>query len=212
MAAVDHEDCHATVFPDARGTRYVAPGSRTDAALLTSRVKDLQCLLDELAVMDGSDPVLAGRLDLSHIGVTGFSLGGGTAAETCRVASRVQCAALLDPFIMFGFGYYPELNNQGLQKPFLAMNRTVLDHGLSDHSPDAQRLYTLAATNATWLKVANTGHFAFSDCAWAVEMTSSSRQSASAINACLVWFFDTYLKGESPPFPANSELVNVQRK
>jgi len=214
VAAVDHEDCHATVFPDARGTRYVAPGSLTGAALLTSRVKDLQCLLDELAVMDGSNPVLAGRLDLSRIGVTGFSLGGGTAAETCRVDSRIQCAALLDPFIMFGFGYYPELNNQGLQKPFLAMNRTILDHAdhLWDASSDSQRLYALAKTNAVWLKVANTGHFAFSDCAWAVEMTSSSRQGASAIDACLLWFFDTYLKGELPPFPTNSEFVNVQRK
>ena len=28
VAAVDHEDSHATVFPDARGARYVAPGSQ----------------------------------------------------------------------------------------------------------------------------------------------------------------------------------------
>jgi hypothetical protein len=27
-----------------------------------------------------------------------------------------------------------------------------------------------------------------------------------------VWFFDTYLKGEAPPFPTNPEIYNVQRK
>jgi hypothetical protein len=77
VAAVDHEDCHATVYPDERGTCYVSPGSRQDAALGPSRTKDLGCLLRELSRMDTSDPVLAGRLDLDRIGIMGFSLGGG---------------------------------------------------------------------------------------------------------------------------------------
>ncbi len=212
VAAVDHEDCHATVFPDARGTRYVAPGSRTDAALLTSRVKDLQCLLGGLAEIDNSDPLLAGRLDLARIGVMGFSLGGGTAAELCRVDDRVKCAALLDGFPLFSSGYYPELNKSGLQKPLLAMNRTILDHSLGDASSDSGHLYALAKQDDVWLKVANTGHFAFSDCAWAVELTLNGRQGATAINACVAWFFDTYLKGETAPFPADPELLEVQRK
>jgi len=33
-----------------------------------------------------------------------------------------------------------------------------------------------------------------------------------AYNACLAWFFDTFLKGETPPFPTNPEIYNVQRK
>ncbi len=213
VAAVDHEDCHVTVFPDSRGTRYVSPGSRNDAGLSPSRLKDLQCLLDELNTIDDSDPLLAGRVDLDHVGVMGFSLGGGTAAETCRVDDRIKCAALLDPFVMFSY-YPPDLYSKGLQKPLLAMNRTILDHSdrLWDSSPDSQRLYNLATTNATWLKITNTGHFAFSDCAWAVEMTASSRSGAVAINACLVWFFDTYLKGEAPAFPLNPEIINLQQK
>jgi hypothetical protein len=32
------------------------------------------------------------------------------------------------------------------------------------------------------------------------------------MNACFIWFFDTYLKGEAPPFPTNPEIYNVQRK
>jgi hypothetical protein len=43
-------------------------------------------------------------------------------------------------------------------------------------------------------------------------MSSDSRPGAVAVNACLVWFFDTCLKGEAPSFPANPEIFNVQRK
>jgi pimeloyl-ACP methyl ester carboxylesterase len=213
VAAVDHEDCHATVFPDARGTRYVPPGTvGYDSASVRSRTNDIQCLLRELGQMDSRDPLLAGRLDLDRIGMMGMSFGGGTAAETGRLDSRVKCVALLDAYI--DFANYSVLNSQGLQKPFLAMNRTILDHSdkLIDFSPASQRLYTLATTDATWLKITKAGHFSFSDCAWAVEMTSYSRQGAVAIDTCLRWFFDTYLKGETPPFPTNPEIANVQRK
>jgi hypothetical protein len=140
----------------------------------------------------------------------GFSMGGGAAAETGRLDSRVKCVALLDAYI--NFTYYPGLNSQGLPKPFLAMNSTIPLAFPGDLSPVSQRLYTLATQDATWLKIANMSHFTFSDCAWSFDMTSDSRRGAEAINACLLWFFDTYLKGEAPPFPANPEITNVQRK
>jgi len=211
VAAVDHEDCHATVYPDARGARYVPPGSRADESNLgPSRLKDVQCLLDALGTMNNSDPLLAGRMDLERIGIMGFSAGGAVAVETCRTNSQVKCAALLDAYINFTF--LPALNTQGLQKPFLAMNRTLLDHGLADYSPAGLRLYSLATQEAIWVKIDHTGHFSFTDFAWSIEMTAESRQAALAIDGCLVWFFDTYLKGEAPPFPTNAEIYNVQRK
>lgn len=211
VAAVDHEDCHATVYPDARGVRYVPPGTYTDAAAgIRSRTNDLQCLLGALSQMNSSDPVLAGRLDLEHVGVTGFSFGGQIAAEACRADSRVKCAALLDGW--FNFSLLPALNTQGLQKPFITMNRTLPLPNFSDFSPFSERLFTLATTNATWLKIANTKHFHFSDWAWSVDLTADSRPGAAAMDACLWWFFDTYLKGQTPPFPTNPPLINVQRK
>ena len=211
VAAVDHEDCHATVFPDARGTRYVPPGTVDyGSALVRSRTNDIEFLVGELGQIDSSDPLLAGRLDLDRIGMMGMSFGGGTAAETGRLDSRVKCVALLDGYI--DFANYSALNSQGLQKPFLAMNRTILNDGMFDCSPASLRLYTLATQDAIWLYITNTRHFAFTDCAWTIEMTSYSRQGAVAIDACLRWFFDTYLKGEAPPFPTNLEISNVQRK
>ena len=211
VAAVDHEDCHATAYPDNRGTRFMPPGSvPTSSALVSSRLKDIQVLLEELGRMDSSDPLVAGRLDLDRIGMIGMSSGGGTAAETCRRDSRVKCVALLDAAI--NYSHYSQLSSTGLQKPFLAMNRTLLDHNLHDFSPESQQLYTLASQNATWLKIADSGHFTFTDFAWTVELTSNNRQGALAVSACLLWFFDKHLKDQSIPFPARPEIINLQMK
>jgi predicted dienelactone hydrolase len=112
VAAVDHEDCHATAYPDDRGTRFMPPGSvSTSSVLVSSRLKDIQVLLEELGRMDTSDPLLAGRLDLGRIGMIGFSYGGGTAAETCRRDSRVKCVALLDAAI--NYSHYSQLSGSG---------------------------------------------------------------------------------------------------
>jgi pimeloyl-ACP methyl ester carboxylesterase len=208
VAAVDHEDAHATVFPDARGVRYVSPWASVSDPV-RSRIRDIQYLLDELGRMDQADSLLAGRLDLDRVGLMGMSYGGGTAAEVGRLDSRARCVALLDAYI--DFSDYLALNSQGLQKPFLAMNRTLLQ-GMMDLSPASQRLYTLAKQDAIWFFVGNTQHFGFTDLAWTVDLTKYSRPGAEVINACLRWFFDTYLKGETPSFPTNPEIQRVQRK
>ena len=92
------------------------------------------------------------------------------------------------------------------------MNRTLLDHNLPDFSPESQQLYTLAKQNAILLKIASSGHFTFTDFAWTVELTSNNREAALAVNACLLWFFDKHLKDQSSPFPARSEIINLQMK
>ena len=43
-------------------------------------------------------------------------------------------------------------------------------------------------------------------------MTDSTRSVAVAMDAGMVWLFDTCLQGEPPPFPANPEIYSVQRK
>lgn len=214
VAAVDHEDCHCTVFPDARGVRYVSP-DLYNPAWGQSRTNDMEVLLKALAQFDSVDPILAGRLDLNSIGAMGKSWGGGTAGESCRNDSRVKCAVLLDPAIFTDNG--PNLVAVGLQKPFLTMNSTVWAHTNSLPSPSdfalmSSNLFYLAATNATWFKVANAAHLTFSDPGWTMDMTPTSRSAALAIDAGTLWFFDTNLKGETTPFPTNTEIINVLRK
>lgn len=216
VAAVDHMDCHATVYPDARGARYAAPGSYpVDAALGQSRTNDMEVLVNALAQFDGVDSILSGRMDLNNIGAMGFSWGGGTAGELCRNDSRVKCAALLDPAIYAENG--PNLLVRGLQKPFLTINDTVAVHldllpTPSELSGISSNLLHLATTNVTWFKVANASHETFCDLGWTMEAGPGTRSAALAIESGVLWFFDTYLKGETPPFPTNPEIINVQRK
>ncbi len=57
----------------------------------------------------------------------------------------------------------------------------------------------------------NAGHRTPCDIGWTAELTGG-RGPTLAMNACRVWFFDTYLKGETPPFPTNPEIYNLKRK
>jgi hypothetical protein len=98
------------------------------------------------------------------------------------------------------------LNSAGLQKPFLV----ALGQYNSFLSED-QWLFDKAVTNAVLLQVRGADHATGCDVAWVAE-TPSGRAPALAFDACVVWFFDTYLKGEAPPFPTNPEIYNVQRK
>jgi len=72
-------------------------------------------------------------------------------------------------------------------------------------------LFSQARRNAVILQIRGAGHITASDWGWIFE-SPQSRAPAMAYNACQLWFFDTYLKGEAPPFPSNAEIYNVQRK
>lgn len=213
VASVDHVDCHCTVFPDARGVVY-PPSVNHDATLLQSRTNDLVCLLGSLAQFDSGDAVLSGRLDLSKMGAMGWSLGGATAGELARVDSRISCAALLDP----GMDATNEtsLFSVGLQKPFLTMSDTLPNPPFlpttSEFTGWSSNLFYVAVTNAVWFQVANANHPDFSDWGWAMNAGPGTRAAALAIDAGTRWLFDTYLKGQTPPFPTNTEIINVHQK
>jgi dienelactone hydrolase len=192
VVAPDPPDCFGTEFPDGR---YLIGNWAGD---VPGRLKDFQFLLDELARMEDTDPFFAGRLDLEKIGVFGASFGG-QVVETARVDDRVKCAALWDTTNV-------ELSNAGLQKPFMDMlgqDNSFLNEALW--------LYNHATNDAVVLEIKGADHFTGFDAAW-VDEIPQGRAPAMVINACLVWFFDRYLKKEDPTFPTNPEILNVKRK
>lgn len=192
VVAPDHPDCFKTEFPDGR---YLQGNWSGDTA---ARFLDFQFLLDELERLDAEDSFFAGRLDLDRVGIYGL-IYGGMVAEMCRRDDRLKCAALLEAENL-------QTPAAGLQKPFLAMN-----HVGSPRLALSQGLFDKAVKDATWLQVQGADRFTFSDSAWGNEIPWG-RPPALAIDACLVWFFDTYLKGEKPSFPPNAELRDVRRK
>jgi dienelactone hydrolase len=193
VVAIDHSDCWATEFPDGR---YLAGNHSGD---VPGRLKDMTFLLDKLAVLNTGDPLLAGRLDLDRIGVSGASYGG-MVVETCRSDSRVKCAVLYDATNI------QSLSPAGLQKPFLV----ALGESNYFYSED-HWLFSKATTNAVFLQIHGADHYTPCDAGWTAEIPQG-RSPALAMEACRVWLFDTYLKGEAPPFPTNPEIYNVQRK
>jgi hypothetical protein len=212
VASVDHIDCSCTVFPNALGVVY--PPQVSDITMFQSRTNDIQFLLGALVQFDSSDTVLAGRLDLSKIGAMGWSWGGTTAAELARLDSRISCAALLDPGVTVTNA--TPLYSVGVQKPFLTMSDTLPNPWFSPTTSQftgwSSNLFYLAVTNAAWFQVANANHPDFCDWSWSMNSGPGTRGASLAISAGTLWLFDTYLKGETPPFPTNSEIFNVQRK
>lgn len=213
VASVDHIDCDCTVFPDALGVVY-PPSVNQDNALLQNRTNDLAFLLTSLAQFESNDAVLAGRLDLSEVGAMGWSWGGATAGEFARVDNRIKCAALLDPGISPGVAV--PLFSIGLQKPFLTMSDTLPNPAFlpttSQFTAWSSNLFQMAVTNAAWFQVTNANHPDFSDWGWAMNAGPDTRGAALAIDAGTLWLFDTYLKGQSPPFPTNTEILNLHQK
>jgi predicted dienelactone hydrolase len=103
------------VFPDGRVVRQNDAGSHPedslgypDAAPRQERtekdgddvgsvwVQDVRFVLDELARLNRDDEVLAGRMDLSSVGVFGHSFGGAAAARVVQVDPRFRAGINMD--------------------------------------------------------------------------------------------------------------------
>lgn len=105
------------------------------------------------------------------------------------------------------------LNQFGLQEPFLAMSETISAINWQDNLA----LYNLSTNHPIYLEIQGSDHFSFSFLAWLKSPTLASRRAALAINACTVSFFKRYLKNEDDGFlnvatNLYPEIVNFRTK
>jgi hypothetical protein len=88
---------HALAVKAAANSFFKRVGYVTlNAVGLADRVRDLVFLLDEFPKFNQSDALLAGGFDLGKVAVAGWSWGGPTAGEFCRIDSRCRAAISLD--------------------------------------------------------------------------------------------------------------------
>lgn len=131
VVAIDHPYCSGVMaFPDGRILRRQFEGDEdysSEAAVnrffatadeqVRLRAKDALFVLDALEGLNQNDPdgLLTGRLILDRVGIFGFSLGGGTAAQACLTDQRFKAGIDMGGMIA---GDVPE---RGVPVPFLFM-------------------------------------------------------------------------------------------
>ncbi len=186
--SVDHADAFPTIFPDGR---YIDERSATmsTAAGLLDRVQDLRFILNELARWNVEDPLFAGSLDLSRVAAMGYSWGGGTVAELCRVDARCRTVVLFEGT----FQGAEEVAASGLPKPSLEIN--------ASSGMGSDTLFRKAKQDAIYFQVSGTTHGDFGGLS-DVEVDRTCKDYA-------LWFLNKHLKGSADPMPALASYPRV---
>lgn len=238
VVGLDHPyGSQAIVFPDGRIVRTALSDEhaydsdatyqefvRTIESQIMLRAADLRFVLDRLTALDGTDPkgFLSGRLDLGHIGVFGFSLGGGVAAQACWSDPRLKACLDMDG-VMAGESF-----SEGVRAPFLLMAGPdpVSPDTVPNVSSAQRREMTLDWDQFTqmkklfhqhggyWLSINAVKHFNFSDYVFSSPLRRLNRsgpvapqKAARIVREYALAFFDRYLKGTARPLldPSHSD-------
>jgi dienelactone hydrolase len=206
VLALDHTDAAAvTTFPDGETrlydpTRFGLPADEAPSAdavetnMFPVWVADQRFAFDTLEAWEDNDPLLAGKLDLDHLGAFGHSFGGATSLEACRINGRCQAAADLDG------GLYGDMVEQPASSPMLLVSSA------SSGGDDAARAKWRSAAEraqgpALWLELPGSSHLSFTDSELLSPLLPppgfDSRTGLAQVNHDLRLFFDTYLRGEA---------------
>jgi predicted dienelactone hydrolase len=217
VVMVDHtHDANEVQFPNGSLQLGNLPSVIHASDILSVRSKDTSFTLDELtAITKGQNPTvehstlptgLASTMDMSRVGVFGWSLGGAEAGTAMYNDKRIKVGADLD-----GTFYGPVATNGVGDRPFMLMSAE--SHNLSTDS--SWRSFWPKVTGTKYdVRVAGTKHLSFSDNeellpqeASALHLSSSQLQSelgtitpSRAITverAYLAAFFGQQLKHET---------------
>jgi len=85
--------------------------------------QDIRFTLDQLAVLNSSDPkaLFTSRLDLEHVGIFGVSLGAMVAGEACHKDLRLRACLMMDAAMP------ADVVRSGLQQPTMWLTRPASD-------------------------------------------------------------------------------------
>jgi len=199
VLALDHINCYATVFPDGRLFRGLAPsdidpGAPSILLIATNRAGDVRFVLDQAARWNTADPILKGRLDLDHSGIFGLSFGGGTSAAACAREARIKAGLSLDG----GFYYFPI---PAFDRPFLILSGGDNDSFMQQFRDAYRSLFDRLTHDAYWVHLKDSTHCDFNDTPWFDSPTSTTLiRRALVQDRCIVSFFRKYLRDEDDHF------------
>jgi dienelactone hydrolase len=230
VVGIDHPySSLATAFPDGRVVRTnlldedfyssdvaVSEFLKTAETQIRIRADDARFVLDTLQNIDAADPtkLLTSHLDLDHIGIVGFSVGGGVAAQACWLDRRLKACVNLDG-MMAG-----ESLEEGAKAPLLFVNEKdpPSPESVPNASPSKHRELVLdwkqflqmrkllSRYGGYWLTFPKVKHFNFSDYAFSSPLRIFSLSgpivpttAARTFSRYTLAFLDQYLKGIDQP-------------
>ncbi|MFO1497576.1 MAG: Calx-beta domain-containing protein [Verrucomicrobiota bacterium] len=198
VVSMDHFDAYGTVLPDGMYLRSGVTSSSSSGTL--DRVKDVQFILGELPRWNDSDPLLAGRFDLTNVATMGYSWGGEVAGEIGRIDARCKATILIDD----PFAFTPELMKSGLQKPCLLMSGAF--------SSAADALYSKLGRDALSIQFNTTDHNLFCDQYWlyAHNSLNTGREVVRTLHAYSLWFLNKYFKSINEPPPPSKDYPLIR--
>lgn len=214
-----------TVFPDGRvalnnpAALPEGEGFKSASQILEATyAADIQFVMDELERLNVSDPLLAGRLDVSRIGVFGHSTGGGATVLACAQDARCQAGLAMDAWLE---PVPDEVIAESLTQPFLFMNSEPWAAG--NNQPLLDELLAGLKQTGYRLTIRGTRHYDFTllplltPLAPALKLKGpiDGQRGMQLITDYLLAFFDKHLKGESEPLldglsPAYPEVTLEQ--
>jgi len=208
---------NAVVFPDGRVMRRTPEnnpelcvgqqGARCIDKLLAAWTADIAFVLDRLERLNAASASgkLAGRLDMTRVGVFGHSFGGAQAAQFCSEDSRCKAGIDVDGALL------GSVIRAGIRQPFMFL--------LSDHSRESdaesrqikaniQSIYDrLPRDGRLRIAIRGANHFLFSDDGALLKshivrgalrvfgkLGIDGRRQLAVTAYCVHSFFDTYLK------------------
>ncbi len=141
--------------------------------VMPERVRDINAVVAALDGLSQRDDLFRGRLELSKLGLLGYSFGGSVMTEVCAVQQTCRAVVNLDGN---GFATARTLGSRG---PYLHLSQSVLLE-LADKAEDAAPVSQMAALylgevgdviehtrangyRAVWLQLNGSGHAAFTD-------------------------------------------------
>lgn len=194
VVAMDHIDCRTTVYPDGTAVRgnFIDPPPNAEVnTAVAGRLADDRFVLEALAQLNASDALLAGRLDLNRLGAMGWSLGNSDLGELAQTDDRFKGIVMLDGYLQGAPGLLDQLLQRGWRLPLLAMYQEDLSL-----SPLFDQAISSATQDAYFSLLHITSHFAFKDLTEASLANDAVRRGAAAMRACMLSFFNKYLKGQ----------------
>jgi dienelactone hydrolase len=167
VVAIDHPRESAILeFPNGRVIRGsfvdspdAATSTRLRAAAVRARVRDIAAVVRALPRIDRGG-LLRGRLDLTRIGMFGFSIGGATTDEAMRALPQIRAGVNLDGSL------YGRSLNKPLRRPFLFLAR---DGHSASTDPSWQQGWAMLRGWRRDIRLIGAGHGDFTDLAGLIQ-------------------------------------------